>query len=127
MMKKHKKTDIDEVPPTNEPMQGIEEGNVVEISINIVVGFSTLGTMKIKGQVGDLDRVILVDCRATHNFISQKIVEKLNLPLLDTGHYGVIMGSGLAIKGKGMCKVVIVRLQEIVIIEDFLTISYHWS
>lgn len=48
--------------------------------------------------------VVLIDCRATHNFISNKVVEKLNLPFSATGNYGLVMGTGISVRGKGTCK-----------------------
>ena len=36
--------------------------------------------------------VILIDCGATHNFIYEKLVIELNLPIKVTTNYGVILG-----------------------------------
>lgn len=49
----------------------------VELSINTVVGFTTPETMKVRGQIAGRDVVVLIDCSATHNFLSQKLVEEL--------------------------------------------------
>lgn len=58
-----------------------EVEEVVELALNTVVGFSTPRTMKLKGKINEKEVVVLVDCGATHNFISQKLVDSLNLPL----------------------------------------------
>lgn len=76
--------------------------------------------MKIHEKIEETLVVILIDCVATHNSINQKLVEELPLPLSDTTNYGVIMGSGEAIKGKGICRSVVVVLPKMLVTEDFL-------
>ena len=48
--------------------------------------------------------VVLIDCEATHNFISKKLVNEMKLHTKETSHYGVIPDSGTAIKRKGVCE-----------------------
>lgn len=99
----------------NEP-ESIEEylhvGETIELSINTVVGFSTPRTMKIKGKVGKIEVIVLIDCGATHNFISYRLVDSMALPLSETSHYGVI-------KGKGICEGVKVTLPGVTITRTF--------
>lgn len=55
-----------------ESAEGEEEeavGEMVELSINSVVGLTTPKTMKLKGAILGQSVVVLIDCRATHNFI----------------------------------------------------------
>ncbi|KAA0061363.1 peroxidase 64 [Cucumis melo var. makuwa] len=75
--------------------------NVVELSINSLVGLTNPGTMKVRGKLQGEEVVILIDCGATHNFILDKLVNEMKLHTKETSHYGVIQGSGAAIKGKG--------------------------
>lgn len=96
---------------------------VVELSLNMVVGFSTPGTMKLHGEINQSGVVVLIDCGATHNFISQKLVEALQIPTAETSNYGVVMGIGVAVKGKGICKGVILKLPELTIVENFLPLE----
>ena len=56
--------------------------------------------------------IILIDCGAAHNFVSEKLVKKLQLPTKETEHYGVILGSGTAIQGKGICEALEVQLKD---------------
>ena len=53
----------------------------------------------------------MIDCGATHNFISKKIVESLQIPTKETAHYGVILGFGTAIQGKGVGEDVEIQLK----------------
>ncbi|GKB08561.1 putative mitochondrial protein, partial [Tanacetum coccineum] len=56
--------------------------DAVEVSLNSVIGFTSPRTMKIRGSIGGLDVVVLIDCGATHNFISHRVVEQLALMVL---------------------------------------------
>lgn len=47
------------------PQSAVEVSPVVELSLNLVVGISTLGTMKLKGNIINRDVVVLIDCGAT--------------------------------------------------------------
>ena len=45
----------------------------VEISLNFVVGLTNPKTLRARGSVGEQPIVVLIDPRATHNFIVKKI------------------------------------------------------
>ncbi|KAL0550402.1 hypothetical protein IC582_014912 [Cucumis melo] len=61
----------------------------VELSINSMVGLNDPGTMKVRGKMQEEDVIILIDCGATHNFVLEKLVKKLQLPTKETAHYGL--------------------------------------
>ena len=63
------------------------------------MGLSTPKTMKERGMIGQREVIALIDCGMTHNFISTKLVCDLALPLEGTSGYGVLMGTGAAVKG----------------------------
>lgn len=100
-----------------------EAGEVVLLSINSVVGLSNPKTMKVKGRIAQREVVVLIDSGASHNFISTDVVMDLGLPRVGTTGYGVLMGTGLTVKGEGMCKGVVLTLQNIEIVEDFLPLE----
>lgn len=101
----------------------VEVSRVVELSLNSVVDLRASGTFKIKEMMEDWEIVIMIVCGATHNFISLKFVDDLNLPMAETTNYGVIMGSGKAVQGRGMCKGITVGLLILTIVEDFLLLE----
>ena len=96
---------------------------IAEVSINYVVGLSAPKTMKIKGKIDQQEVITMIYCGATHNFISTKVVQKFGLSLEETLGYGVLMGTGLAVKGVGICRSVTFTLQNIEIVEDFLPLE----
>lgn len=77
---------------------------MTEFSLNTVIGFTSPGTLKVRGNIENEDVVVLVDCGATHNFISTQLVEKMKIPISETANYDIIMGTDTVVRGKGMCK-----------------------
>lgn len=67
--------------------------------------------------------MVLIDCGATHNFISEKLVKELQLATRETPHYRVILGFGTAIKGKGICEAVEAKLNEWTLKDDILPLD----
>ena len=104
-----------------------DDQTVIELSINSVVGLSNPGTMKVKGKIKEREVVILIDCRATHNFISTNVVEELQLTTKDTSHYGVILGSDTTVKGKGACEAVEGEIEQMEDSGQFLTVGARRS
>ncbi|TYK16772.1 Transposon Ty3-G Gag-Pol polyprotein [Cucumis melo var. makuwa] len=95
----------------------------IELSIYSVVGLNDPGTMKVRGSLQGKEVVVLIDCGATHNFVSEKLVTSLQLPIKETAHYGVILGSGAAIQGKGICESVEIQMKNWTVKEDFLPLE----
>ncbi|KAJ9675560.1 hypothetical protein PVL29_024469 [Vitis rotundifolia] len=60
--------------------------------------------MKIKGTIKPKEVINLVDGGATHNFLSLDLVQRLALPLVTTTNYEVVMGTGISVKEKGICR-----------------------
>ena len=85
------------IPDTGEmPKADVDE--IAELSVNSMVGLSALNTMKLKGKFSHQEVVTMIDCGATHNFISTKLIQKLGISLQATTSYGVLMGTGMAMK-----------------------------
>lgn len=116
---KRDETDKENRPPSTDPT--ITE--VVELSINSVVGLSSPKTMKVTGRIAQQEVVVMIDCGASHNFISVDLVQKIHLPREGTTGYGVLMGTGLMVRGEGVCKGVVLTLQNIEVIADFLPLE----
>lgn len=65
----------------------------------------------------------MVDPGATHNFISTDTVAELEIPLLPTKSFGVALGIGEAGHAQGECKGVVIEVQGITVVEDFLPLK----
>ncbi|KAL0536565.1 hypothetical protein IC582_025514 [Cucumis melo] len=100
-----------------------ENQNFAELSINSVVGLNDPGTMKVRGKLLNKEIIVMIDCGATHNFISEKLVKTLRLSTKETTYYGVILGSGTAIQEKGVCQAVEIHLADWKVTEDFLPLE----
>lgn len=79
-------------------------------------------TMRLLGSILSQPVVVLIDPKATHSFISSNLVSVSTLELLakDTKPYGVRMGPRDNEVGRGVCKGMLLQLQAINIIEEFL-------
>ena len=100
-----------------------EEQTMVELSINSVVGLSNPGTMKVKGKLQGREVIVLIDCGATHNFISEGLVKELQINTKITSNYGVILGSGTTIKGKEVCEAIEIMLGDWRVVDEFLPLE----
>lgn len=63
-----------------------EENPIIELSISIVVGLTNPGTVKMKESINDEVVIVLINCGATHNFISDNLTTLLNLPKVKTSN-----------------------------------------
>jgi len=87
-------------------------GETPQLSMNSIVGFTSRRSLKIWGNIDDYKVKVLIDCGATHNFISKELVEKLQLKVDDTSRYVVEVWDGHKIKCKGVCREVPLKVQE---------------
>lgn len=103
----------------------VEKGEkpIVELSINSVVGSTNSSTIKVKWKINKEVEIVLIDCGATHNFISERLVTLLNLPTKETSNYGVILRSGTTIKWKGICGKIELMVGDWRIIDSFLPLE----
>lgn len=95
----------------------------IELCINSVVGLTNPGTMTVKGKIKGTEVIVLIDCGTTHNFIAKNLVTSLKLSLKEMSNYGVILRSGVAVKGKGICGQVNVSVGEWTTEDSFFTLG----
>ncbi|KAJ9559068.1 hypothetical protein OSB04_013682 [Centaurea solstitialis] len=100
-----------------------EVGEKVEVDLNSVMGLTNPKTMKLEGRIQDQKVVVLIDCGATHNFISMELVEKLSLRMEKTKEYIISMGMKYKEAGSGVCQGVLLYMQGLEVNENFLPIQ----
>lgn len=83
------------------------------------MGVNSAKTMKVKGWIGLREVVVLVDSRASHNFVSKLVVQELGLPCDSSIRCGVQVGNGACIKQQGVCRGVELMIQDYKVVEDF--------
>ncbi|KAA0033896.1 retrotransposon protein [Cucumis melo var. makuwa] len=113
----------EEVETEEVEFETLEVKRKTEISLRTILGFTSKGTMKLRGTIKGRKVIILIDSGATHNFIHQGIVQELALSLHGKTKFGVTIGDGTTLEGKGICKKIEAKLPKLTIVEDFLVIE----
>lgn len=67
------------------------------------IAFENHQTVKFQGQIHGVPVLVMVDSGATHNFISQKLVQKMEWPIEETPMMGIKLGDGFRKSTKGVC------------------------
>ena len=86
-------------------------------------GLTTHKTFKVKGKIQDREVIILIDPRASTNFITTRIVQELQLSTTRIREFQVEVGNGTIKKGNLGCERVKIEVQEIQIIQSFFVME----
>ncbi|XP_038906781.1 uncharacterized protein LOC120092698 [Benincasa hispida] len=103
-------------------MKAIEDEDKAEIVLRSMFGLSARGTMKLKGELKGKEVLVLIDCETTHNFVHQKIVRELHLPI-DKKNFNVVIENGTVIQEEGVCKALELNPPALTVKTDFLAID----
>ncbi|CAJ2668611.1 unnamed protein product [Trifolium pratense] len=79
------------------------KGEMCILNLNHI-SFENHKTVKFQGQICGVPVLILVDSGATHNFISQKLVEKMGWEVEETPLMNIKLGDGSQTNTKGVCR-----------------------
>ncbi|ESR55016.1 hypothetical protein CICLE_v10024262mg [Citrus x clementina] len=60
--------------------------------------------MKVKGKVGDHECIFLVDSGSTHNFLSNKVADRMGIDSNEEEQFEVVIANGERISSAGLCK-----------------------
>lgn len=74
--------------------------DMAKVSLNAVSGLTPPRKMKVKGDVGGLEVIVLIDSRATHNFFSTRIIRLLGVAVVGEGTVGVKLGNRLMVRSQ---------------------------
>ncbi|KAI4323674.1 hypothetical protein L6164_023262 [Bauhinia variegata] len=108
------KTEEDDEPVSKAPM-----GDLAEISFHAIMGRTSSTTMKLQGTILGKKVLILIDSGSTHNFVSEQVVDELNLPTEPISPFGVQIGNRDIIKCRRICRQVDVYLPGLKITQDY--------
>ncbi|GJZ12283.1 putative mitochondrial protein [Tanacetum coccineum] len=93
---------------------------MAKVSINSLAGWTSNYTMRLRGILGGEEIVVLIDCGASYNLISAKLVERLGIMVMDTAPFGSNIANGETVYNQGICKGVIISFPELQVVEDLL-------
>jgi hypothetical protein len=88
-----------EVEDTNEE----EEGEISLLNLNHIA-HENHQTIKFRGLIQGVSVLVLVANGATHNFISQELVYKMEWYVLESPEMTIRLGDGFQTSTKGMCR-----------------------
>ncbi|KAL5575703.1 hypothetical protein UlMin_017402 [Ulmus minor] len=100
----------EEAHNTNKQLSSSSSSSSPKISLNSLMGFTSAKTLKLQGWLGNRSFVVLIDCEASHSFISSHLVSEMQLQVVSTHGVGV----------QGLCKGVELRIQVHWVVKDFL-------
>ena len=99
--------------------------STLKVSLSSVMGITRPKSMRLSGVMNEQAVVVMIDPGATPNFISKIAAQQLGLNPTKTRSFGVTLGTGETVQGEGVCKGVVLDLQGVTIVEDFLI--FPWA
>lgn len=79
--------------------------------------------LKLMGEVEGKVAMILIDYRATHNFLGPDIIRRAGIKVTKTKEYEVLVSNGGKHLRRGICLAVTVKIGDFGLTEDFLPIE----
>ena len=76
-----------------------------------MLGLTSKKSIRLWEKIDENRIIVLVDCGASHNFISVAVVKKQQIPVTTTNPYTVEVGDGRKIRCEGVCKNVKLQIQ----------------
>lgn len=79
--------------------------------------------MLLPGHLGEFPIKALIDSCSTHCFISEKVVQHLQLPLLERHGLKVVVANGETVRSRGLCPSVPLKFNKFAFLLRFLCAS----
>ncbi|XP_010430713.1 PREDICTED: uncharacterized protein LOC104714948 [Camelina sativa] len=93
------------------------------LSLSSISGLTDEKSMRMMGKLVDRDVVVLIDSGATRSFVDYGLVQELGLTISTTRPFGVPVGGGRILKGKGCVSGTLLGIQGVEIMEELLVIE----
>lgn len=93
------------------------------LSFNSFMGLHSPRTTKLVGIVGKHKVVMMIDCGASHNFITPRLAAKLKFRVTAGVGLDVLLGNGVTVQGSGVCRDVRFRLSGVEFLSDFISLE----
>jgi len=107
-----------------EEMEELEEGNegvkTIQLSTFTLASLTTNKSLKVWGCIGDEHIIIMLDCGASHNFLSQELIGRSRLKYVVIPTYLVEVGDGRRRKCQGKCTNFVLEIQGLKNRQEFL-------
>ena len=114
--------DTEEAEPKSEGEADLD-CKCLQLSKKSLLGLTSNKSLKLWGAIGARRVVILIDSRASANFISKELVEELQLKVDGTPRYRVEMGTGKLEGGNWVCMGVTLTVQGVKITQNFFILE----
>lgn len=98
-----------EVPEETEE----DKSEEAPVALNNVMTQDSAEIMKVEGQLQGTPVTILIDCGATHNFISPELVREKEIPIDEDTEFKVTLGTGRVQKSHDLCSRVNVHINDL--------------
>lgn len=95
------------------------EMKTLQLSMYSITGLTSKKSIKLWGTLEDKQVVILIDCGASHNFISSLLVKERGMGVNETPPYTVEVGDGRKIPCQGVCSQIKLLIQGLEVQQDF--------
>ncbi|XP_010445504.1 PREDICTED: uncharacterized protein LOC104728178 [Camelina sativa] len=100
-----------------------DQPQLMSLSYASYMGISSEHTMKMRGTLGKQPIVVMLDSGATHNFITPGLAAKLRVGHEKTTGLHIILGTGITVRGSGVCRQVSFSVQGVEFNGDLVTLD----
>ncbi|XP_010507453.1 PREDICTED: uncharacterized protein LOC104784079 [Camelina sativa] len=98
-------------------------GQLMELSYSSFMGLSSPSATKMRGIINHGEVLMMIDSGTTHNFITPKMVERLQLQAQSCAHLNIKLGTGVMVQGVGVCRNLSFHIQGWSFPSDFIILD----
>ena len=112
--------EISQISKQRSTEEDLVEGPMTDVlCASSLVGFCSPHSMKVRGWIQSQEVTVLIDSRASHNFITKSLVTDLQLRFTPTQEFGVLIGNEDEVRASGVCHGLCLQLALLNMVADF--------